>query len=54
MARKTVGILTMLLGLVSLTPPLSAHHSRAMFDIDTFIGKIGPQSSYPIGGEMET
>ncbi len=41
MARKTVGILTMFLGLVSLTPPLSAHHSRAMFDIDTFISVEG-------------
>ena len=41
MARKTVGILTMLLGLVSLAPPLSAHHSRAMFDIDTFISVEG-------------
>ncbi len=41
MARKTVGILTMLLGLLSLTPPLSAHHSRAMFDIDTFISVEG-------------
>ncbi len=41
MARKTVGILTMLLGFVSMAPPLSAHHSRAMFDIDTFISVEG-------------
>ena len=41
MARKTVGILTMLLGSVSMAPPLSAHHSRAMFDIDTFISVKG-------------
>ncbi len=41
MARKTVGILTMLLGFVSMAAPLSAHHSRAMFDIDTFISVEG-------------
>ncbi len=41
MARKTVGILTMLLGSVSMAPPLLAHHSRAMFDIDTFISVEG-------------
>ncbi len=41
MARKTVGILTMLLGSVSMAPPLSAHHSRSMFDIDTFISVEG-------------
>ena len=41
MARKAVGILMMLLGFVSMAPPLSAHHSRAMFDVDTFISVEG-------------
>ena len=41
MAWKTVGIVTMLLGFVSMAPPLSAHHSRAMFDVDTFISVEG-------------
>jgi hypothetical protein len=40
MARKTVGILTALLVVMSLTP-LSAHHSRAMFDVDHLISVEG-------------
>ncbi len=41
MEWKTIGILMMLLGFVSMAPPLSAHHSRAMFDVDTFISVEG-------------
>ncbi|MDH3419695.1 MAG: DUF6152 family protein [Gammaproteobacteria bacterium] len=41
MAWKTVGNLTMLIGLASLTGPLSAHHSRAMFDVDVLIAVEG-------------
>ncbi len=41
MEWKTKGILMMLLGFVSMAPPLSAHHSRAMFDVDTFISVEG-------------
>ena len=31
----------MLLGCVSMVGPLSAHHSRAMFDVDVFISVEG-------------
>lgn len=41
MARKTVGILTVLLGVVSMTALPSAHHSRAMFDIEKLISVEG-------------
>lgn len=41
MPRKTLGILTVLLGFVLLTMPLSAHHSRAMFDVDTLVSVEG-------------
>ena len=41
MARKTVGILAVLLGLVSATDVPSAHHSRAMFDIEKLISVEG-------------
>ena len=40
MARNTVGILTVLLGVISMTT-LSAHHSRAMFDVDKLISVEG-------------
>jgi hypothetical protein len=40
MARNTVGILTVLLGVLSMTT-LSAHHSRAMFDVDKLISVEG-------------
>ena len=41
MARKTVGILTILLGLVSMATVLSAHHSRAMYDIEKLVSVEG-------------
>lgn len=41
MARKTVGTLTVLLGFMSMTALLSAHHSRAMFDIETLVSVEG-------------
>lgn len=41
MARKTVATLTVLLGVLSLTTLLSAHHSRAMFDIETLVSVEG-------------
>ena len=41
MARKAVGILTMLLGFVSMTAAPSAHHSRAMFDVEKLISVEG-------------
>ena len=41
MAWKAVGILTVLLGLVAMTAPLSAHHSRAMFDVNELVSVEG-------------
>jgi Family of unknown function (DUF6152) len=41
MSRKAVGILTVLLGLASMTSAPSAHHSRAMFDVDKLISVEG-------------
>ena len=41
MVWRTVGILAMLLGLVSITGPLSAHHSRAMFNTDVLVSVEG-------------
>ena len=41
MARKTVGILTVLLGFMSMTTVPSAHHSRAMFDVSSVISVEG-------------
>lgn len=41
MARKTVGALTVLLGLASMTTLLSAHHSRAMFNVETLVSVEG-------------
>jgi Family of unknown function (DUF6152) len=41
MAWKAVGILTVLLGLVPMTAPLSAHHSRAMFDVNELVSVEG-------------
>ena len=38
---KALGILAMLLGFVSMAAPLSAHHSRAMFDVDVLISVEG-------------
>ena len=41
MAWKAVGILTVLLGFVPMTAPLSAHHSRAMFDVNELVSVEG-------------
>jgi hypothetical protein len=41
MVRKAVGISTMLLCLLSAATPLSAHHSRAMFDTDRLVSVEG-------------
>jgi hypothetical protein len=41
MARKTLGILALLLGLMAMTTFVSAHHSRAMFDTDTLVSVEG-------------
>jgi len=41
MSRKTVGILTVFLGFVSTTTVPSAHHSRAMFDVQKLISVEG-------------
>ena len=41
MVWKTAGILTMLFGLLSMVTPLSAHHSRAMFDTDVLVSVEG-------------
>ena len=41
MTWKAVGILAMLLGFVSMAAPLSAHHSRAMFDVDVLVSVEG-------------
>lgn len=41
MAWKTVGNLMVLLGFLSMTAPLSAHHSRAMFDVNVLISVEG-------------
>ncbi len=41
MVWKTIGISAMLLGFASMAGPLSAHHSRAMFDVDVFISVEG-------------
>ena len=41
MVWKAIGILAGLLGFLSLAGPLSAHHSRAMFDVDVFIAVEG-------------
>jgi Family of unknown function (DUF6152) len=41
MAWKAVGILTLLLGFVPMTAPLSAHHSRAMFDVNELVSVEG-------------
>ena len=41
MAWKAVGILTVLLGLPPMTAPLSAHHSRAMFDVNELVSVEG-------------
>ena len=41
MAWKAVGILTVLLGFVPMTAPLSAHHSRAMFNVNELISVEG-------------
>ena len=41
MAWKAVGILTVLLGSVPMTASLSAHHSRAMFDVKELISVEG-------------
>ena len=40
MARRTVGILTVLLGFVSMTT-LLAHHSRAMYDVEKLVSVEG-------------
>ncbi|MBN4048132.1 hypothetical protein JYU09_00970 [bacterium AH-315-O15] len=41
MVWKSVSILAVLLGFVSMAGPLSAHHSRAMFDVDVLISVEG-------------
>ena len=41
MSWKTVASLTVLLGFMSMTAPLSAHHSRAMFDVTELISVEG-------------
>ncbi len=41
MVWKMVGILAMLLGFMSMAAPLSAHHSRAMFDTDVLVSVEG-------------
>ena len=41
MTRKVVGILTLLLGFASMTTVTSAHHSRAMFDVQKLISVEG-------------
>lgn len=41
MAWKAVGILIALLGCLSMTAPLSAHHSRAMFDVNELVSVEG-------------
>ena len=41
MTWKAVAILTVLLGLVVMDAPLSAHHSRAMFDVTQLISVEG-------------
>lgn len=41
MVYKTVSILAMFLGFVSMAGPLSAHHSRAMFDTDVLVSVEG-------------
>lgn len=38
---RTVAILTVLLGFSTATAILSAHHSRAMFDVDTLVSVEG-------------
>jgi hypothetical protein len=41
MARNAVGLLVGLLGVAAMTAAPSAHHSRAMFDIDKLISVEG-------------
>jgi uncharacterized protein DUF6152 len=41
MARKTAGILTVLLGFVFMGALLSAHHSRAMYDVEQLVSVEG-------------
>ena len=41
MAWKTVGIIVVIVGFVAMTAPLSAHHSRAMFDVNELIAVEG-------------
>ena len=41
MTMKTAGFTAMLFGLASISASLSAHHSRAMFDVDVFVAVEG-------------
>jgi Family of unknown function (DUF6152) len=41
MARKTLGILMVLVGFASMTALLSAHHSRAMYDVEQLVSVEG-------------
>jgi hypothetical protein len=41
MALKALVTLTALVAIVSMTPPLSAHHSRAMFNVNELISVEG-------------
>jgi hypothetical protein len=41
MTWKSLGVLTVLLGLAPMTAALSAHHSRAMFDVNQLISVEG-------------
>lgn len=45
MTWKTLGSLMVLLGLASLTVPSSAHHSRAMFNVEVLVAVEGVVTS---------
>ena len=45
MARKTAGILTVLLGVMSATIVLSAHHSQAMYESEKLVSIEGVVTS---------
>ena len=41
MPRTIIGTLAVLLAVAAMTTPVSAHHSRAMFDIETLVSVEG-------------
>jgi len=41
MTMKAAGLVATLLGLATISASLSAHHSRAMFDVDVFVAVEG-------------